>query len=345
MRREVVNESCAGAHYDDWHCEPSDRGYPRLRAGPIAGCQPVWAYRVDPRDGFSVGAIFAMAQTPDGYLWLGTEFGLFRFDGLHAVPWQPPVGQKLPDAPYSLLTTHDGILWIGTFAGLVSWDGKKLTGYPEIRDVFVTSLLEDHEGTVWAGILAGSTESPAGRLCEIRSGQVKCDSQNGAFGMFVWSLNEDNAGTLWAAAESGLWRWKPGSPKRYATPGVRIDNLNKADNGNLLIAVRERGLKQFVGEKLETYPIRSADNPNLPLPDSDVDSNKLLRDRDGGLWIGTHDRGIIHLHQGRTDVFTTSDGLSGNIICSLFEDHEGNVWVGTTEESTGFESSPSIRPL
>ena len=292
------------------------------------------------REGFSVGAIFAMAQTPDGYLWLATEFGLFRFDGLHAVPWQPPLGQKLPDAPYALLTTHDGILWIGTFAGLVSWDGKKLTEYPEIRDVFVTSLLEDHEGTVWAGILAGSTESPAGRLCEIRSGQVKCDSQNGAFGMFVWSLNEDHAGTLWAAAESGLWRWKPGSPKRIATPGVRIDDLNKADNGNLLIAVRERGLKQFVGEKLETYPIRSADNPNLLLPDSNVDSNKLLRDRDGGLWIGTHDRGIIHLHQGRTDVFTTSDGLSGNIICSLFEDHEGNVWVGTTRGIDRFRELP-----
>lgn len=177
------------------------------------------------RDGFSVGAIFAMAQTPDGYLWLGTEFGLFRFDGLHAVPWQPPTGQKLPNAPYALLVMRDGTLWIGTFGGLVSWNGKKLTDYPEIRDVFVTSLLEDHEGTVWAGILAGSAESPAGRLCEIRSGQVKCDSQNGAFGMFVWSLNEDNAGTLWAAAESGLWRWKPGSPKRFRRPACESMTL------------------------------------------------------------------------------------------------------------------------
>src|SRR3974390_3681787 len=76
------------------------------------------------REGFSVGAIFAMAQTPDGYLWLGTGFGLFRFDGLHAVPWQPPVGQKLPNAPYAFLLPRDGTLWFGTFAGLASWDGK-----------------------------------------------------------------------------------------------------------------------------------------------------------------------------------------------------------------------------
>jgi signal transduction histidine kinase/ligand-binding sensor domain-containing protein len=292
------------------------------------------------RDGFSVGAIFAMAQTPDGYLWLATEYGLFRFDGLHAAPWQPPAGHQLPDAPYALLATRDGTLWIGTFAGLVSWDGKRLTEYPEIHNLFVTSLLEDHEGTVWVGILAGSDESPAGRLCSIRGGQVKCDSQNGAFGMFIWSLNEDSSGTLWAAAESGLWRWKPGPPKRYVTPGVRIDDLNNTDNGRLLLAIRERGLKQLVSDKLATYPIRSVSNPNVLLPDREVDSNKLLRDRDGGIWIGTHDRGILHLHQGRTDVFTTSDGLSGNIICSLHEDREGNVWVGTTRGIDRFRELP-----
>jgi ligand-binding sensor domain-containing protein len=124
------------------------------------------------RDGFSVGAIFAMAQTPDGYLWLGSEFGLFRFDGLHAVPWQPPAGQHLPDRPYSLLVTRDGTLWIGTFAGLVSWHGDKLTQYPEVGGRFVTSLLEDREGTVWAGIMFDSLASPTGRLCAIRSGRA-----------------------------------------------------------------------------------------------------------------------------------------------------------------------------
>jgi signal transduction histidine kinase/ligand-binding sensor domain-containing protein len=292
------------------------------------------------RDGFSVGAIFAMAQTPDGYLWLASEFGLFRFDGVHAISWQPPAGQQLPNAPYALLVTRDGTLWIGTFAGVVSWNGNKLTEYPEVGRVFVTSLLEDREGTVWAGILAGSSETPAGRLCAIRGGRAECYLQGGAFGIFVWSLFEDGSGELWAAAESGLWRWKPGAPTRYAMPGVRIDDLNKTDEGRVLIAIRERGLKQLLGDKLATYPIRSASNPNVLLSDRDVDSNKLVRDRDGGIWIGTHDRGIIHLHQGRTDVFTTSDGLSGNIICSLFEDREGNVWVGTTRGIDRFRELP-----
>ena len=56
------------------------------------------------RDGFSLGAVFAMAQTPDGYLWLGSEFGLFRFDGVSFVRWQPPDGEQLPSTNiYSLL--------------------------------------------------------------------------------------------------------------------------------------------------------------------------------------------------------------------------------------------------
>ncbi len=62
------------------------------------------------RDGFSLGAIFAMAQTPDGYLWLGAENGLFRFDGIRSIPWQPPAGQHLPQNPYSLLVARDGTL-------------------------------------------------------------------------------------------------------------------------------------------------------------------------------------------------------------------------------------------
>ena len=82
-----------------------------------------------------------MAQTPDGYLWLGSEFGLFRFDGVRTTQWQPPGGQNLPYKPYALLVTRDGTLWIGTFSGLLSWNGHKLTSYPELDALFVTSLL------------------------------------------------------------------------------------------------------------------------------------------------------------------------------------------------------------
>ena len=85
------------------------------------------------RDGFFKGVIYSIAQTPDGYLWLGTEFGLLRFDGVRSVPWQPPAGEHLPSSYIrSLLAARDGRLWIGTDEGLASWKDGKLTHYPEL---------------------------------------------------------------------------------------------------------------------------------------------------------------------------------------------------------------------
>jgi ligand-binding sensor domain-containing protein len=71
------------------------------------------------RDGFAKGSILSIAQTPDGYLWLGTAFGLSRFDGVRNVPWEPPPNQQLPSTVITrLVAARDGTLWIGTRNGL-----------------------------------------------------------------------------------------------------------------------------------------------------------------------------------------------------------------------------------
>jgi len=288
------------------------------------------------RDGFALGNIYAMAQTPDGYLWLGGEFGLVRFDGVRSLPWQSPAGQQLPDRNINaLLVTRDGTLWIGTFAGLVSWSNGKLTRVPLPGGQFIASLFEDREGTVWAATLG----TPTGRLCQIRKSGMQCNSDDNAFGRAVWALYEDNSGTLWAAAESGLWRIKPGPAKRYPT-STELIGLSKTDEGRLLMAIHGAGLLQLVGNKLESYPVRASINSKMPLGDHDLDANRVLRDRDGGLWIGSVERGLIHSHHGQTDVFTKADGLSGDVVLSLFEDREGNIWISTTGGLDRFRELP-----
>src|SRR6187549_3307314 len=151
------------------------------------------AWRV--RDGFANGSIYSIAQTPDGYLWLGTEFGLLRFDGVRAVAWDPPTGQHLPSSDIrSVQGARDGRLWIGTFSGLASWKDGKLTHYSELDGQIIEALLEDREGTIW---VAGWTPS-VGRLCRIQSGNTECYGQDGRFGSGVTPLYEDRGGNLWA---------------------------------------------------------------------------------------------------------------------------------------------------
>jgi signal transduction histidine kinase len=269
------------------------------------------------RDGFFKGHITAIAQTPDGYLWLGTEFGLLRFDGVRSVPWQPPAGEHLPGTYIvDLLVARDGRLWIGTDKGLASWKDGKRTEYRELAGQSVGALLEDREGTVWVGGLA----APTARLCAIQSGGVRCYGEDGSLGIGVFSLYEDRGGNLWVGATTGLWRWKPGPPKLYPMPDLEIRALIEGDNGVPLIAMNS-GIRQLVDGKAKEYAVPRIGPQFRP--------SALLRDRNGGLWIGTSDRGLLHVHQGRTDQFAQPDGLSGDYISALFQDREGNIWVST----------------
>jgi signal transduction histidine kinase/ligand-binding sensor domain-containing protein len=269
------------------------------------------------RDGFFKGSIVSIAQTRDGYLWLGTEFGLLRFDGVRSIPWQSPTGEKLPSTYTTrLLAARDGRLWIGTRQGLASWKDGKLTHYPALAGQSVVTLLEDREGTIWAG--AGPAP---GRLCAIQSASAQCYGEDGRFGSAVSPLYEDSAGNLWAETAAGLWRWKPGPPKLYPLPDPALA-LIESDKGTLLIAMRA-GIRQLVDGKAEAYPLPGAARRVKP--------TRLLRDHDGGLWIGTIDRGLLHIHEGRTDTLGQPDGLSGDYILDLFEDREGNIWVATSE--------------
>jgi signal transduction histidine kinase/ligand-binding sensor domain-containing protein len=273
------------------------------------------------REGFTEGTINSIAQTPDGYLWLGTELGLLRFDGVRNVPWQPPSDQLLPSNEIrSLLVARDGTLWIGTARGLASWKGGKLTHYEALAESFVGGLLEDREGSIWTARFASTWT-----LCAIQKGRVQCYGEDGGPGAGAIGLYEDSTGNLWVGTLTGFWRWRPGPPEFFPLPGETsgIHGLLEGDDGALLIA-KGGGIRRLVGGKAEmAYP--------FPVSVQQFTVNKLLRDRDGGLWIGGSGGGLVHMHQGITDVFAQPDGLSDDAVYALFEDREGNIWVATRD--------------
>src|SRR3974390_1656868 len=181
------------------------------------------------RDGFTKGIITSLAQTPDGYLWMGTESGLLRFDGARPATWEPASGQELPGTLITnLLTARDGTLWIGTFTGLASWKDGRLRRISQLANQNVTSLLEASDGTVWISIYSDS----GGRLCDIRSGVVHCET----LATGAKALYEDSKGTLWVGLQNGFWRWRPGTPKFFPTPKEPFGIISFCEDakGNLL---------------------------------------------------------------------------------------------------------------
>lgn len=115
------------------------------------------AWRIE--DGVFDGSPNVLGQTSDGYLWIGTQAGLMRFDGVRFVSWQPPQGIELPSSRInSLLGARDGSLWIGTSMGLARWRNGNLTNYKDATGS-IMAILEDRTGAIWT----------RGRICLIRT--------------------------------------------------------------------------------------------------------------------------------------------------------------------------------
>ena len=271
------------------------------------------------RDGGLRGYPRSIAQTLDGFLWLATDDGLQRFDGVRFTSWEPPAGSSLPGVVVRLLATRDGSLWIGTDQGLARWSGGVLSAYRELDGEVVSALAEDRHGAVWAGTHGGEDNA---RLCSIQGENVDCEGDSGRLGRFVLALHEDGAGELWVGADTGLWRWGEAAPTQYAVTDPFSDlNAFVDDGGGAIVVATTRQLARLVDGTFEPFPVDIGLEEVRPI--------SLLRDRRGALWIGTQDNGILHVYGGRTHRFGRVDGLSGAAVVDIFEDREGNVWMAT----------------
>jgi signal transduction histidine kinase/ligand-binding sensor domain-containing protein len=284
-------------------------------------------------DGFTKGAIYDIAQTPDGYLWLGTEFGLLRFDGVRTTPF--PSDRALPSSKIgSVLTGRDGTLWIGTSKGLVSWKDGKLTMYPALTGYIADRLFETRDGTVWVRALT----PPTGMLCALRNGGMRCWGNDGGFGARITTLYEDRTGRVWFTEPHGLWQWNDGHPTFYPVPSDQfVQALNEDADGVLIVVVSGRIHRMVDGKLQEVYRLRGAIGELTTVV-------RVLRDRDGALWLGALGGGLAHLHDGTIDQFAQSDGLSSDSVGGLFQDREGNIWVATFAGLDRFRELP-VTPL
>jgi len=281
-------------------------------------------------EGFLNGAVHSIAQTPDGFLWLGTEFGLVRFDGVKAIAW--PINESLPAAQIrTLLAGRDGTLWLGTARGLASMKAGNtdVRQYAEFAGQTIFGLAEDGAGNVWA---AGWSPSET-TLCSIGKACTPFVGRDGALGSVIGAVYRDSKENIWVGTANGVWQWSPGPPRFYLLPGESgFDALTEDDNGALLVAMKG-AIQRLMDGNVALLS-------RLPAVTREFHIRRMLRDRDGGLWIGTTGRGLVHIHQGRTEMFTRTEGLSGDDITSIFEDRDRNIWVGTFNGLDRFRETP-----
>jgi signal transduction histidine kinase/streptogramin lyase len=269
----------------------------------------------------------SIAQTTDGFLWIGTLNGLVRFDGVRFESWNDRLHELHACCALSLLGSSDGSLWIGTGVGLAKLSGGKLSAVTN-GDGRYNSMIEDHKGRIWA--VRSRIRDNKGPLCEVEGTHVQCHGEHDGFGCrFGNALAQDNSGTVWVGDEGKICSWNNGAAAIYSPPAAdaackpAIGTLLADFDQSILIGC-EGGLRRLEQGRFVSFQSASLDADKLR-------GSKLLYDRGGGLWLGTTNDGLYRVANGVADHFGAADGLSDDKVSELSEDREGNIWVVTPE--------------
>ncbi|KAA6463035.1 hypothetical protein DYQ86_06795 [Acidobacteria bacterium AB60] len=273
-------------------------------------------------NGLPQNTVQALAQTRDGFLWLGTEVGLVRFDGNAFAIFDQHSHPALPGNDVQcLIGAEDGSLWIGTSDGLVRMKNGTIR-------VFTTA-----SGLPGNSVLA---------MDEFTDGTIRIETDNGSLGIRgdhverIVAGNSPNSNALFSVelanssrADATATRVRLGSGGKGSLefnvgkelPGTRIQALFADREGSLWIGTNG-GLSRYAAGRLERFPITD------PLASASVLS--IMEDREGDLWVGTESTGLQILRDQRFHTLTAHDGLASDNTSAIVEDKAGTLWVGTS---------------
>jgi ligand-binding sensor domain-containing protein len=289
----------------------------------------------------------AIAQTTDGYIWIGTSYGLYRFDGVRFTHWAAPSGEQIHGSfIFRLLGAHDGSLYIGTDIGLSRLTNGHIYNYSEAV-LWPGPFTEDSKSGVWMGDFGNFT--PSSTLCRIGKEHLSCVGTKDGFGCLSGTaVMSDHPGSVWIGSKQGICHWQEGAkPENYLLPYLSKPNM--ASNWVYALASDEKGalwagipitgpgygLLSFASGAWKSYVTPEVDGRTLPV-------TSLMVDRSYSLWVGTRGKGIYRLYSGKLDRLDTADGLSGNVVNATLEDREGDLWVVTDRGLDEFRDLPVI---
>ncbi|MFC2141205.1 two-component regulator propeller domain-containing protein, partial [Acidobacteriota bacterium] len=277
--------------------------------------------------GLPSNSVFSIQQTQEGYLWIGTQDGLVRFDGLNFELYTTKNIPQLKDNVIrALYEDRQGTLWIGTTSGGLTRckEGEFIT-YPvtKYKALYkISAINEDRWGNLWIGSFTeGLTCLSNGKFTTYTTKQGLPHDQ-------VRFISKDDNGDLWAATAEGIVKViKPGIFQDYAPgnllPDMKTACLYEAETGNLWIGTGDSGLIRMKHGKFTVYGVEAGvPNPIITY---------LYKDRMKNLWIGTDGGGLTRMRDGILSTLPGEDGLASGYVYSIYEDREGSLWLGTLD--------------
>jgi signal transduction histidine kinase/ligand-binding sensor domain-containing protein len=277
------------------------------------------------REGLPQNFITALAQTPDGYLWAGSERGLIRFDGRRFSVFTPEEWPGLP-SPWvtALHADADGTLWIGSGgAGLARYRAGEFEPFgqtDELSGPILTRILRDDRGQLWVA----SEGRGVFRVDEEDGTVLRVGTAQGLSSEHVLDLAPDGTDGLWIATGHGLHRVDAttgqATPAHPEMSGLQVQSLVPGPEGSLVLGTAGQGVFEWNGEELSPLdPAGTLDGLMVSV---------LLKDRQGTLWIGTNGGGLFRTADGRVDALPSRPGVPTHLVRALLEDREGNLWIG-----------------
>lgn len=270
--------------------------------------------------------VLQFTQTLDGWLWISSPNGLFRFDGVDFERMDSVQGHRLhTNSTLGLLTTRDGRLWVGgRFGGISVFGAGGARLYTEAQGLpkgSVATMTEGPDGSVWAATSTG--------LGHLAPGATRFRQVGKGVGLPETPTRQilfGRDGRQWVSVKGGIYFRDPGQTRyRQAWPYIDLMAMAEAPDGTVW---GSDGVDKH-------YRVRSAPPPGNPAPRAELGGNGALFDRDGNMWIlkvNAIERRHAPYVGKAADVrqMTRENGMSGPLPQTVFEDREGNLWIGTS---------------
>lgn len=272
----------------------------------------------DTREGLSEDQVTSIVEDAEGNLWVGTQGGgLNRFRDGAITSFSAEEGFS-QNSIFCVYEDRNGILWTGSTQGLDRYENGKLSSFTKkdgLPNSEVLSLWGDHQGALWVGTSAGLSRFQNGRFTNFTT-------KEGLSGDIVLAVFEDSSNALWIGTLSGISRYHEGKFQSVYTSKKRqpISAIVESADGSIWAAIAGKGIVQFQNGKIPT---------EHGLPSNVVIS--LHADREGMLWIGTYEGGLIRYGNGKFTQYTTAHGLHQDSIYRILEDDRQNLWMSSNE--------------